>query len=105
VFSLRYGLLVYVLFRRLLCVAVLHFNVLDVAAFLDTSQHSLEATEENHEDAVRNVYCFGVSSQLEMFFLAEYQRLNCQMVIDVSVGHIAYALLPWFSSRCISHWC
>jgi len=87
VFSMMYELLAYVLFRRVFCFAVLQFNALNVAAFLNTSQHSLEVTEENHEDAVRNVYCFavrsqlemycfGVRSQLEMFSLAGYQRLT-----------------------------
>jgi hypothetical protein len=50
--------------RRVLCLVVLQLNVLNVAAFLGTSQYSLEATEENHENSVRNVYCFGVSSRL-----------------------------------------
>jgi len=59
VFSLRYELHVYMVFRRVLCFAVLRFSVLNVASFLDTSQHSLGATEENHEDAVRNMHCFG----------------------------------------------
>ena len=71
--------------RSLLCFAVLHLNVLNVAALLDTPQHLLEATEENHED-VRNVYCFGVSGQLKMFPLAEEQRLNCRMVADALTG-------------------
>ena len=93
-FSLRYELHVYMLFRRVFCLAVFLFNVLNVATFLDTSQHSLETTEENHEDAVRYVDCFGVSSQLEMFPLADYQRLDCQMIVDVSAGHSAYTLLP-----------
>lgn len=102
-FSLRYEQHVYISFRRVLYFAVLELHVLSVAAFLKTSQPSLVATEENHEDAVRNVHCFGFGSQLKMFLLADYRRLDCQMFIDVSAGLTAYTLLPWFSLLCTSH--
>jgi hypothetical protein len=94
VFSLRYELPIYMLFRRVLCFSVLHSNIWNVAAFLNTSLHSHGATEVNHQDAVQNVHCFGVSSQLETFPLADYHHLDCHMVVDTSAGHTAYTLLP-----------